>query len=81
MYDILDSFFTKYVNKTNVNQELKLHAEELWEELMKKFNEEETALLIRYADAHNEFNNRCSVENFKQGFWIGCRFMQEMTEF
>jgi hypothetical protein len=80
MYDILEVFFTRYISKTKVNRDLEQYAEEIREKLIEKLNEEEKSILLKYADANNEFNSHCSVENFKQGFWIGCRFMQEMTE-
>jgi hypothetical protein len=80
MYDILETFFIKSVNTTNVNQDLELRIKEIEEELEKKLNEEERSLLLNYADAHFHLLNDCSTKNFKQGFWIGCRFMQELSE-
>jgi hypothetical protein len=80
MYDILEVFFTRYISKTKINEDLELCIERIRQELTEKLNEEERDILLKYADVYNEFNSHCSVENFKQGFWIGCRFMQEMTE-
>jgi hypothetical protein len=80
MKDILDTFFIKQVNTTKVSVDLEQHIYKLGEELMKKLTDEETEIFIDYADAQNEFLRHCSTENFKQGFWVGCRFMREVGE-
>jgi hypothetical protein len=80
MKDILEVFFTKQVNATKTSADLERRIENLGEQFIKKLNEEENDLFVDYTDAHFHFLNHCSVENFKQGFWVGCRFMQEMME-
>ena len=78
--DILEAFFTKYVNTKNVNPELENRIDKIGENLLKTLNDEEKGLFIEYADMFFQLIYVCSAENLKQGFWLGCEFMRELAE-
>ncbi|MCL2698284.1 MAG: hypothetical protein FWE74_09445 [Oscillospiraceae bacterium] len=75
MENILEEIAVKCVNAA-INKDLGKRAGEIYENLIKKLNDEETFLFIEYADALNEYVRLCSVENIKQGF----RLAQELCD-
>jgi len=53
---------------------------ELEDAFKERLNKDDRMLFIDCFDARAEFNQRCTLEIFKQGFCMGCEFMREVLD-
>ncbi|MCL2697146.1 MAG: hypothetical protein FWE74_03580 [Oscillospiraceae bacterium] len=80
MKNILEAFFTDHVNTKIANNNSEKCTDEIYGILTGELNLKERDLFINYADLQREHLLNCAAENFKQGFWIGCEFMRNLSE-
>jgi hypothetical protein len=80
MKEILETFFINYVNTKKINPDLERRIEELDEIFKAELNKEHRSLILDYSNAHYELLNACAAANFKQGFWLGCELMRELSD-
>jgi len=80
MKDIIERRFTDYICNTESHQDFTRRIDEIEERLKEIPNQDVMGLFIEYANLHFDFLGRHMADAFKQGFWVGCEIMREMTE-